>query len=87
MAKIAFEAGDRIVCDADGKRGVGLVLPDMTVLIISGEGGRSGYTVIKTDIPSGASLLYSQYEFSHEIIFALDCVAKSHDINISTAKF
>lgn len=87
MAKTQFLPGDRFICDVNGERGLGLVLPDMTSLIISGKGGRSGYTVIKADIPSHTSLLHSQYGFSHEIIFALDCVAKSHDLNISTAKF
>ena len=86
MAKITFSPGDRFISYDGGEKCLGMVLPDMKALIISGRGGRSGYCLEKKDIPNDA-ITGSQYNFSNEIIFAFDCVAFALDMNISTAKF
>ncbi len=86
MAKTTFSPGDRFICYKGQEKRYGIVLPDMKALIISGRGGRSGYSLEKKDIPSDAITAQS-YSWPHEITFAFDCAAFALDLNISTARF
>lgn len=53
MATVNFESGDTFVFSSGGG-GSGIVLPCGKSLIISGEGGRTGYSVKKDSIPEDA---------------------------------
>ena len=86
MPMIQFKSSDRFSCKLEGKVGVGIVLADQSTFVILGEGGRSGYEARKTErVPDGAMPLATIP--AHEITFALDCVALSHDLQPTTARF
>ena len=72
MATVSFVPGDAFSFPS----GYGIVLPDGKAFTIGGEGGRSGYTQKKGEIPVEAlPVLAEQYAKIHfEVRFALDAV-------------
>ena len=72
--EVKYSPGDRFKT----RDGFGMVLPDGKAIIISGKGGRSGYSAEKTDIPNDAHP--SREIPPHEVTFALDVTAYSHEL-------
>lgn len=74
MAKITFSKND-VFSFGEGVKEYGVVLSNDKALLFKGQGGRTGRTVLKSDIPEDAMPVADVEELPYQIQFAIKAVS------------